>query len=64
MKVKTDQSKSYRSAHEALIDEGFKFDGKYNLYQKDGKYYQFKSMDHFNTTVYSIDLKSVKVNKS
>jgi len=60
MKIKTNQSKQYRSAHEALLDEGFEFDGKHQLYKKNGEWFEYQSMDHFNTTIYSIEMKKVK----
>ncbi|NUU75071.1 MULTISPECIES: hypothetical protein [Paenibacillus] len=65
--IKTDDSKHYYFASQALADKGYKEIGKvkYNrkfrtistdLYEKDGKLYAFREMYHYNTTVYSIKL--------
>ena len=67
MKVYPDVSKSYFSASEALKDNGFKRAGKgimrsgkaVDLFEKDGKIYRYMGMEHFNSTIYQIDLKNV-----
>ena len=75
MKIKPDQSKSYMSAHRAILDAGFEEEGEFSppvnpiikrpskrimIYRKNGNFYRFKKMDHFNTTIYEIEM--VKVN--
>lgn len=70
MKVTTDQTKSYRSASEALADQGFEFQGaffrlsdqkEHNVFTKDGDSFAFNGMDHYNTTVYSVNLKKINL---
>lgn len=67
MKVYPDVSKSYFSASEALKDNGFEPVGKgvmrsgktVDVFKKDGKLYRYMGMEHFNSTIYQIDLKNV-----
>lgn len=76
MIIKPDQSKSYGSAHEALEDAGFEFIGKFGrklpisnkwytvrIFERaHGEYFYFVSMNHYNTTVYSVTVKPFKGN--
>lgn len=67
MKVYPDVNKSYFTAAEALEDNGFKRAGKgimrsgktIDVFKKDGKLYRYMGMEHFNSTIYQIDLKNV-----
>lgn len=65
--IKTDVTESYLCAEEAIEDQGFKHVGfitinnrQKHLFEKDGKQYYFRNMDHFNTTIYSVDLGEVE----
>lgn len=74
MKIKPDQTKSYFSADQALSDSGFEYYGqgfgpenavgkrkKYEVFEKDNQHYAFQSMDHYNTTIFSITLKEIDI---
>jgi hypothetical protein len=69
--IKTDVSKDYFNAREALIDEGFESVGgvlfyavgkglqNRSTYEKDGVKYYYVGMNNFNSTIYSIKLRKV-----
>lgn len=71
MKVKTDVTQNYFNATEALEDKWYTHIGEvwFNgtrrpAYEKNGNVYYFVSMDHFNSTVYSVTINNVKNLKS
>lgn len=61
IKVKTDEAKSYLHPQDAIADQGYSVretrDGL--VAEKDGKKYSVESYDHYNTTVYSVNLKEI-----
>lgn len=60
--INTNQSKEYKSLHEAIIDNGFQaveeheeyLNGFKNIYKKDWKYYGVIEGNYLNTTVHNI----------
>lgn len=65
------QAKSYWTVFEALEDLGYtvadphllmyeNINNFHHLFAKDGKYYGYLGMDHFNTMIYSITLIEVQ----
>ena len=69
--VKTDISKDYFNAGQALQDEGFKSIGDVafsvvgkgsqtrEAFEKDNKQYYFVSMNNFNSTIYSVKIREL-----
>lgn len=68
--IRPNQGKSYYTFGEALVDEGFKRIGsvRYSLnfkpvirgvYERYGKMYYILNYDHFNTTVYELELRNI-----
>lgn len=69
--VKTDCTKNYYSALEALEELGYKeigtvtyacrkHDTTKTLIEKDGKRFAFMGMDHFNSTIYKVFLGDIE----
>ena len=70
MVIKPDQSKSYQSFAEALEDNGFVNVGRATqftendvnlkeVFEKENELYYISGHDHFNTTIYSVELKEL-----
>lgn len=69
--VKTDISKNYFNARQALEDEGYEIKGgvafsvvgkgyqERSVYEKDGVQYYYVSMNNFNSTIYSVKLRKI-----
>lgn len=65
--INTNQSKEYKSLHEAIINNGFQeveeheeyLNGFKNIYEKDGNYYGFIEGNYLNTTAHNITLLEV-----
>lgn len=69
--IKTDVSKNYFNAGQALEDEGFKSVGYVafavvgkgsktrEVFEKDGVKYYYVGMNNFNSTIYNIKLREV-----
>lgn len=64
--IRTDVSKDYFEATEALEDKGYKVIGTVEfsghtrtLLSKNGKEYYYAGMEHCNTTIYSVSIVNV-----